>query len=248
MQAPIKDVTETTGQNKPNSSEKTLSQKPTTIDENNNTNPKSKIEVPKQTVPSENTATTWDWVKDMTRNIKELGDRMTAMEEKIKEPTQIPKDLISGVKELLDRMSALEAKVKENTKTALVSHDLTMNIRELRNCINTMDAKGKHEFQDVTSNIKELRDRVTALEAKQKEPPKRADEKKDDSDNDNTNRQTMNNEIQGNNANSATVATSTDISPHEIQSKNHLELGVLMVVALFLAFALGRENAIGKAV
>ena len=41
MQAPIKDVTETTGQNKPNSSEKTLSQKPTTIDENNNTNPKS---------------------------------------------------------------------------------------------------------------------------------------------------------------------------------------------------------------
>merc|ERR1712142_1205823 len=97
-----KDVTETTGQSKPNSSEKTLSQK----------------------------------------------------------PTQIPKELISGIKELLDRMSALEAKVKENTKTTLVSHDLTMNIRELRNCINTMDAKGKHEFQDVTSNIKELRDRV----------------------------------------------------------------------------------------
>merc|ERR1711962_1407081 len=90
MQAPIKDVTQTTGQNKPNLSEKTLSQKSTTIDENNNTNPKSKIEVPKQTEPSENTATTWDWVKvvevsskDMTRNIKELGDRMTAMEEKI---------------------------------------------------------------------------------------------------------------------------------------------------------------------
>ena len=38
---------------------------------------------------------------------------------------------------------------------------------------------------------------MTALEAKQNEPPKRADEKKDDSDNDNINRQTMNNEIQG---------------------------------------------------
>ena len=36
-------------------------------------------------------------MKDMTRNIKELGDRMTAMEEKIKEPTQIPKVLSSKI-------------------------------------------------------------------------------------------------------------------------------------------------------
>ena len=33
----------------------------------------------------------------MTRNIKQLGDRMTAMEEKIKEPTQIPKVLSSKI-------------------------------------------------------------------------------------------------------------------------------------------------------
>jgi len=161
LQSPITDVTETTGQNKPTSSERKLSQKTTLTDENNNTYQKDKIEVPKQTVPSENTTTTWDWVKD------------------------------------------------------------------------------------VTSNIKELRDRVTALEAQQKEPPKtQADEKKNDSDSDNTKRQAMNNEIQVKNA----VASPADISSHEIQSKNHLYIGVLTVVALLLAFGLGRESALGKAV
>ena len=42
-------------------------------------------------------------------------------------------------------------------------------------------------LQDVTSTIKELQDRVTTLEAKQKEPTKRAEEKKDDSDCENVN-------------------------------------------------------------
>jgi len=217
LQSPITDVTETTGQNKPTSSERKLSQKTTLTDENNNTYQKDKIEVPKQAVPSGNTTTTWDWVKDMTRNIKEMGNRMTAMEAKIKEPPKIPQDLISDIKELMDRMSALEAEVKEYPETT----------------------------QDVTSNIKELRDRVTALEAQQKEPPKtQADEKKNDSDSDNTKRQAMNNEIQVKNA----VASPADISSHEIQSKNHLYIGVLTVVALVLAFGLGRESAIGKAV
>merc|ERR1719219_405166 len=157
--------------------------------------------------------------QDVTANIKKLRDCMTTLDAKTKEKPKIPQDLTSSIKELLDRMTALEAKVKENPTTAQVFI--------------------------LYDNIKELRDRVTALEATTKEPPKRADEKKD-MDSDNIKRQAMNNEIQGKNA-AVAVAASADISPHEIQSKNHLLPGVLTVVALVLAFGLGRET-VGKAV